>query len=176
MAGSTAQRSVGVTPEVRLALITLVAGVVVVALVALGAGLLRGSAGLVAGAIGAGMVAATFGLAALGLVWVAVRAPHRAAAVLGGGAVARLIVYALALAALSGVEGIDRPALAISTLVAFAVLLAIELRVLSTNPKLFGVKASSEPGTTPARNPNPDEASHEAASSPSHASEKEQTR
>lgn len=135
--------------ERRLALGAAVALALTAVPTLLVAGLVAGAPGVLGAAIGLSFVALLFVGSALALAWAAARGHGGALGVLVGGALGRLLLYAAALAALSGVEGLHRESLAIATAVAVAVTLAYELRLLARSPELFRV----ETGTTRSQNP-----------------------
>lgn len=92
---------------------------------------------------GVGFVLVLFGASALSLAWVSDRRPGTALAVLLGGALGRLALYAATLGALGTLTWVHRPTLAVATGVAVAVTLAAELRWLSRTPSLFWVDAEA---------------------------------
>ncbi len=113
------------------------------------AALVAGWPGVLGAAVGLGFVALLSVGSALVLARVAGQGGGVGLAALVGGAFARLLLYAAALVALSGVEGLHRESLAIATAVGVAVTLAYELRHLARQPRLFQV----ETGTTRSRDP-----------------------
>jgi hypothetical protein len=68
-------------------------------------------------------------------------------AVLLGGFGLRLVVYLLALIALSGVERLHRPSLAVATAVAFVGTLAVEMRQVTRSPQLLWLRTAPDGAT-----------------------------
>jgi membrane-associated PAP2 superfamily phosphatase len=129
----------------RLALRTLAALSIVGVVTVVVAGSLVGAPGALGAAIGVGLALVLFGGSAGLLALVAHRRPTAAVGVLVGGALARLALYAVVLAAVSRAPGVDTTSLAVSTGVAVAVALADELRTLSRLPSLYWVDADAAP-------------------------------
>ena len=105
------------------------------------AGLLIGPQGAASALVGVGFVALLFGVSSLALAWSAARGGESALALLAGGALARLVLYAVALAGLGQLEWVHRPSLALATGGAVAITLAYELRALARRPHLFFIDA-----------------------------------
>lgn len=101
-----------------------------------------GRPGALGAAVGLGLVLVLFGLSGLLVTLVGRLGSQVVLAVTSGAAFARLAVYALALSALSDVEGLHRTSLALATVVAFVVTLTFELRFVARNPHLTWVRAS----------------------------------
>jgi hypothetical protein len=111
------------------------------------AALAEGAPGAYGAAAGLGLVLVLFGVAAALQAWAARFDPTTAAAVLLGGFGLRLVVYLLALIALSGVERLHRPSLAIATAVAFVATLGVEMRQVSRSPQLFWLGTAPDGAT-----------------------------
>lgn len=104
------------------------------------AAVLHGVAGAVGAGAGLGLGLVLFGVAALLHMRASALAPQAWVAVMVGGFTGRLVLYTLALAALSRVEALHWPSLAFSTAVGLVATLAVELRVLAQRPELLWVQ------------------------------------
>lgn len=130
-------------PERRLARQTSsflgVLGIVVVAV----AWLVVDAPAALSAAVGVGFVGLLFGAAAWLLVWAVDRSPGLTVAILVGGVVTRLMLYAAALFGLSRVDWIHRPSLAMATATAVLITLTYEVRALIRAPELFWIDADA---------------------------------
>lgn len=127
-------------PELRRLVVgTLTTLGVVGAIVVPAAAAVRGAPAAWGAAIGIGLVALLFGGAAGLLAAAAGRGHHVTLAVLGGGAVIRLVVYGVVLAGLAPLPGVDGASLALATGVAVVATLGYELRALARMPRLFWI-------------------------------------
>jgi hypothetical protein len=131
--------------ELTMARAALRVGAVVTAPVVLVALLLRGvPAGLTAlGAVA--LVVGNFYVTGRSLAWAARIGPVALQATALGGFMVRLVVYAAAIVLLRPVEAIDGPVLAISAAVAMVVVLAYEVRLVSSHRELWFVDAGVRP-------------------------------
>jgi len=119
---------------------------IIAVIVAIVAGFVAGTAGVIGALIGVGLVLVLFAGSA-GLLLVTLhRNSAKAFAVLAVGAIVRLAVYGSTLVALTRVEGIHRPSLAIATGIAISIALVQELRALARTPSLYWVDASISAG------------------------------
>jgi peptidoglycan/LPS O-acetylase OafA/YrhL len=101
------------------------------------------AAAALSAAIGVGFVALLFGAAAWLLVWSVDRSPGRTVAILVGGVVVRLMLYAAALLGLSRLDWVHRPSLALATAAAVLIALTYEVRALKRAPELFWIDADA---------------------------------
>lgn len=131
--------------ELTMARAALRVGAIVVLPVVLGALALRGTAaGLTA--LGAVLVVVgNFYVTGRSLSWAARIGPVALQAMALGGFGLRLVLYAVALVLLRPVDAIDGPVLAISAAVAMVVVLAYEVRLVSSHRELWFVDASARP-------------------------------
>ena len=112
---------------------------------------LNGTGGVLGAAAGLGLVAILF-VAGAGAAHVAARGRRSAMpAVLAIGVSVRLVAYLLALGALSQLDQLHRPSLAIATAIGFVVTLTFELRLISRTPELFWLEVASETSGAGAR-------------------------
>jgi hypothetical protein len=137
--------------ERRLLAGTLRTLAVVAVVLASGAALLDGWTTAASMLLGVGLVAVLFGGSAAVLAWAASNARGGAVGLQVGAGLGRLVLYALVLSGLTGVGWVNRPALALGTVLAFAITLGYELRALSRLPRLYWVDATA--GRPPATNP-----------------------
>ena len=105
------------------------------------AGVLVGPGGAASALVGVAFVGLLFGASGLALAWSAARGGGSALALLAGGALARLVLYAVALVGLGQLAWVHRPSLALATGAAVAITLAYELRALARRPQLFFIDA-----------------------------------
>lgn len=131
------------SPERRLARQTSWFLVAMAVPVIAAAGALVGSAAALSAAIGVGFVALLFGMGAWLLVWSVDRRPGLTVAILVGGVVVRLMLYAAALLGLSQLAWVHRPSLALATAAAVLIALTYEVRALRGSPELFWIDADA---------------------------------
>lgn len=131
------------TPQQRLARQTSRFLVIVIVLVVGAAWLLVGPLAALSAFIGAGFVGLLFGAGAWLLVWASDRGPGVTVAILLGGVVGRLMLYAAALLGLAQVGWVHRPSLAMATAAAVLITLTYETRALLRAPELFWIDADA---------------------------------
>ncbi|MBA2318220.1 MAG: hypothetical protein H0V93_10675 [Euzebyales bacterium] len=107
------------------------------------AGALQGSAGVAGAAAGLGLVALLFGVSGVCYVWSGRRRGRDAIRIMVAGLVVRVICYLAGLLALTRVDSLDRPSLALAVAGGFAVTLIYELRLLHRTPQLYWVQTAS---------------------------------
>jgi hypothetical protein len=133
-------------PEPELALRGAAVGVIVAVPTVAVAGALRGIAGVRGAALAAGLVISLFALTGLVLACVARWRPATLPAASLAGAVARMVAYGVLLAALAGVDGIDRPSTVGATCLLLIVTLAYEMHYISTTPGFYWVRLPAPDG------------------------------
>lgn len=111
----------------------------------LGALALRGTAGALTAFGAVVFVAGNFYVTGRSLQWAAKLGPVVLQAVALGGFLARLMLYGVMIVVLRPVEAIDGPVLAISAAVALVVVLAYEVRLVSTDPRIWMVDTGLRP-------------------------------
>lgn len=119
-----------------------VGGLLAVAAVVVAAAV-RGTAGALTALGGVGLVVGSFAVTGWSLAWAARHGPGSLQAVALGGFLLRLVVYALAIVALSPVRAVDGPVLAVTVAVAAVVLLSAEVRLLLRRGELWWVQAGT---------------------------------
>lgn len=133
-------------PEPELALRgTLVAVIVAVPTIAL-AGVIRGGPGVAGAAVAALLVSGLFALSGVVLVCVQRWKPDSLPAASLAGAIARMAVYGVLLAALTGVEGIDRLSTVAATCLLLVATMTEEMRYASTRPGFYWVRTPAPDG------------------------------
>lgn len=133
-------------PEPELALRgTVVAVVAAVPTVALAA-VLRGPPGAAGAGLAALLVAGLFAITGVVLVCVQRWKPDTLPAASLAGAIARMVAYGVLLAALTGVEGIDRPSTVGATCVLLVATMTYEMRYASTRPGFYWVRTPAPDG------------------------------
>lgn len=116
------------------------------------AGLVRGP---LAAATAAGcilLVVGGFGLTGLALRWAARRGPTTVQGVALGGTLTRLWLYGILFVTLSPTDLVDRPTLALTAPLAMIVLLAVEVRLVTTHREFWMIHPTplgSEPKDRP---------------------------
>lgn len=89
----------------------------------------------------------SFIMSGLLLRWALARSPAAVQATMLGGLLLRLVVYALLLVLLLPTELVDKPTLVAVAVTSLAVLLAVEVRLVTSNPEFRMIHpAPSEPG------------------------------
>jgi len=107
-----------------------------------GSWLVAGSGGAAGAAAGVLLVVVLFGVTGLLLAPLKRVHPSVVVGVSLAGVGLRLAGYGAALAVLARFDGLHRPSLAMATAVAFTATLAYEIRVISTTPEFFWVRAA----------------------------------
>lgn len=133
-------------PEPELALRGTVAAIVVgVPTVAL-AGAVRGLPGVAGAALAAALVTGLFAVTGVLLVCVERWRPDTLPAASLAGAIARMVAYGVLLAALTGVDGIDRPSTVVATSLLLVATMTYEMRYASTRPGFYWVRTPAPDG------------------------------
>ncbi len=131
--------------ELTMARAALRVGVIVAVPVVLAAAALRGTAAGVTALAAVAVVVANFYVTGRSLSWAAKIGPAALQATALGGFLVRLVIYAGAIVLLRPVEAIDGPVLAISAAVAMVVVLAYEVRLVTSHRELWFVDTSVRP-------------------------------
>jgi hypothetical protein len=106
------------------------------------AGIVRGTVGAATALFAVALVVGGFGVTGLAHGRAAVHGPATLQAVALGGMILRLWLYGVLLVVLGPVSFIDGPTLAVAVPVAVVVLLAAEVRFVSTHPELWFVEVA----------------------------------
>jgi hypothetical protein len=120
-------------------------GAIVAAPVVLAALVLRGIPGALTALGAVVLVVGNLYVTGRSLSWAAKIGPVALQATALGGFLVRLVVYAAAIVVLRPVEAIDGPVLAISTALAMVVVLAYEVRLVTSHPEMWFVDTSVRP-------------------------------
>lgn len=133
-------------PEPELALRgTIVAAVAAVPTIALAA-VLRGMPGVAGAGLAALLVTGLFAITGVVLVCVQRWKPDTLPAASLAGAIARMVAYGVLLAALTGVEGIDRPSTVAATFLLLVATMTYEMFYASTRPGFYWVRTPAPDG------------------------------
>lgn len=108
------------------------------------AGVLRGSAAALTALGAVLLVVASFYVTGRSLTWAASRGPAMLLGVALGGYLVRLSLYGTLLILLRPIEAIDGPVLAISLATAVVVVLAYEVRLVTSHPELWWLRDGKE--------------------------------
>jgi len=122
--------------------------VVLMLAAALVGGGVAGRAGALSALAGASLVAVLAVTSAAALTLASSRGPRAVLLALGGGVVARLVVYALALSGLAGLPWVSWTSLAGATVVALVITLGYEVAHLARRPRLFWMEIDEDPART----------------------------
>ncbi|MBW3605240.1 MAG: hypothetical protein KY460_10085 [Actinobacteria bacterium] len=133
-------------PELALALRGALVATAVAVPTAVVAGVVRGVPGVAGAALAAGLVIGLFATTGVVLACVQRWRPATLPAASLAGAIARMVAYGVVLAALAGVDGIDRGSTVGATCMLLIATLADEMRYASTTPGFYWVRTPPPEG------------------------------